>query len=97
MTTVDVHTHFLPLSWPDWAKKYGGAAPWPWMRPHAGGDPTRAMLMQGGAEFRPVQNACWDVPKRLADMEADAIDHQLISATPILFQWHRCALATSDP
>ena len=92
MTTVDVHTHFLPLSWPDWAKKYGGEAPWPWMRPNEGGDPSRAMLMQGSSEFRPVHYACWDIPKRLADMAKDNIDHQLISATPILFQWHRCVI-----
>jgi aminocarboxymuconate-semialdehyde decarboxylase len=71
MTTVDVHTHFLPLAWPDWAQKYGGDAPWPWMRPNEGGNPQRAMLMQGIAEFRPVHYACWDVPKRLADMAAD--------------------------
>jgi aminocarboxymuconate-semialdehyde decarboxylase len=47
------------------------------------------MLMQGTSEFRPVHYACWDIPKRLADMDVDAIDHQIISATPILFQWHR--------
>ena len=59
------------------------------MRPSEGGDPHKAMLMQGTSEFRPVHYACWDIPKRLADMDVDAIDHQIISATPILFQWHR--------
>ncbi len=49
--TVDTHTHFLPLAWPDWAKKHGGDE-WPWMRATA--DPTKAMLMQGTTEFRPA-------------------------------------------
>ena len=91
--TVDTHTHFLPIEWPNWAKKYGDdlTPQWPWMRKNLNGDPQRAMLMQGTAEFRPVHYACWDIPKRLADMDVDHIDHQLISATPILFQWHRPA------
>lgn len=54
-------------------------------------DPTTAMLMHGSAEFRPVTSACWDMPRRLAEMDEDGIDHQLLSATPILFQWHRPA------
>mmetsp|Transcript_30962 Transcript_30962/g.89952 ORF Transcript_30962/g.89952 Transcript_30962/m.89952 type:complete len:168 (+) Transcript_30962:27-530(+) len=87
---VDTHTHFLPLAWPDWEARFGGEA-WPWMRPNLHGDPTRAMLMQGEEEFRPVLSACWDVAKRVEDMDRDGVDHQIISATPILFQWHRKA------
>jgi aminocarboxymuconate-semialdehyde decarboxylase len=59
------------------------------MRPNQGGDAQKAMLMQGATEFRPVHYACWDIPRRLADMDEDSIDHQMISAAPILFQWHR--------
>ena len=62
---VDMHTHFLPIAWPDYSSKYGDAAgPWPWMRPNEGGDPGRAMLMLGEEEFRPVHHACWDIAKR---------------------------------
>ena len=87
---VDMHTHFLPLQWPDFAAKFGGEE-WPWMRPQLEGDPKRAMLMQGSTEFRPVHYACWDMAKRLEDMDRDGVDHQILSATPILFQWHRPA------
>ena len=48
-----------------------------------------AMLMSGDQDFRPVTKACWDVDARLADLDAASIDIQLISATPILFQWDR--------
>lgn len=37
-----------------------------------------------------------DVPSRLADMDANGIEHQLISATPILFVWDRPADAALD-
>lgn len=92
-----MHTHFLPIAWPDYSAKYGDASgPWPWMRPNEGGDPSKAMLMLGEEEFRPVHHACWDIPKRLDDMDRDAIDHQILSSTPILFQWHRPAEESAD-
>ena len=32
-TVVDIHTHFLPHSWPNFHKKFGDEyGPWPWMR-----------------------------------------------------------------
>ncbi len=68
-TTVDIHSHFLPHSWPNFLKKYGAEmGPWPWMR-HLASDTTQAMLMLGSEEFRPVQSRCWDVSLRLQDMD----------------------------
>ena len=92
---VDMHSHFLPARWPDFSARHGGEA-WPWMR-HSGqpagtfgyGRPCHAMLMQGEREFRPVTRACWDAAGRVADMDKAGVDLQLISATPILFQWQR--------
>ena len=48
-----------------------------------------AMLMRGESDFRPVTRASWDPASRIADLDAAGIDHQIISATPILFQWSR--------
>ena len=105
--TVDMHTHVLPKSWPDFAARHGGED-WPWMRPIEGRAPgygaipgreeasSRAMLMQGSQDFRPVISPCWDIAERLDDMARDGIDHQIISATPILFQWHRPAAVALD-
>ena len=55
-----------------------------------------AMLMSGDKDFRPVTKACWDRDARLADLDAANVDVQLISATPILFQWHRPLAAAVD-
>lgn len=55
-----------------------------------------AMLMSGGSDFRPVTRACWDPAARLEDLDKAGIDVQLISATPILFQWSRPARVAAD-
>jgi aminocarboxymuconate-semialdehyde decarboxylase len=88
-TVIDIHSHFLPHSWPNFLEKYGADnGPWPWMR-HSADNKTKAMLMVGNEEFRPVESRCWDVEWRLKDMDHDLIDHQIISNTPVLFQYHR--------
>jgi aminocarboxymuconate-semialdehyde decarboxylase len=101
--TIDMHAHFLPKEWPDFARRYGGTE-WPSMR-HAGelpggvygyNRPCSAMLMSGDSDFRPVTKAAWDPQERLADLDAAGIDMQLISATPILFQWERPGVVAAD-
>lgn len=87
MTTVDMHSHFLPESWPDLAQRFG-TPNWPWMR-HAG--EGRAMVMLGEEEFRPVEEACWSAQKRLQDMDEHGVDIQIMSATPVLFAYGRPA------
>ena len=93
---IDMHSHFLPRTWPCFASKHGGDD-WPSMR-HEGslppgtfgyGHSCDAMLMSGGRDFRPVTRAAWDVEARVADLDAAGVDIQLVSATPILFQWGR--------
>ena len=41
--SIDIHTHFLPRTWPDLAARFG-TPDWPWMRHAEGG---QAMLMVG--------------------------------------------------
>lgn len=83
---IDIHTHFLPRSWPDLAQRFGGE--WPWLK-HLGGG--KAMLMVGAREFRPVGEACWDPRVRLAAMDRDGVDVQVMCATPLLFAYDRPA------
>ena len=89
MTTpvIDIHSHFLPETWPDLAERFG-TPDWPWMRHD---EPGKAMLMMGEKEFRPVYDACWSASRRLEEMDRDGIDYQVISATPILFAYNRPA------
>ena len=100
---VDIHSHFLPKEWPDFAARHGGSD-WPSMR-HVGELPggtygyahqCDAMLMSGKEDFRPVTRAAWDPAARLADLDAAGVDVQLISATPILFQWQRSGAVAAD-
>ena len=99
MTTVDMHSHFLPKTWPDLAEKFG-TTDWPWMK-HTGAG--KAMLMLGDKEFRPVYQACWDGATRIEEMDRDNIDIQVMCATPVLFayarpaqQAHECAKIFND-
>lgn len=85
MGTIDIHTHFLPRTWPDFAARFG-TPDWPWMRHGPGGE---AMLMVGEREFRPVGAACWDPRLRLEHMDRDGIEVQIMCATPLLFAYQR--------
>lgn len=89
---IDIHSHFLPETWPDLAERFG-TPDWPWMRHTEAG---KAMLMLGDKEFRPVYDACWSATRRLEEMDRDGIDLQVISATPILFAYNRPAQQAAD-
>ena len=89
---IDMHSHFLPESWPDLAERFG-TPDWPWMR-HT--EPGKAMLMLGDRDFRPVYDACWSASRRIEEMDRDGIDLQVISATPILFAYQRPAEHAAD-
>ena len=87
MRTIDIHAHFFPESWPDFAARFG-SPDWPWMKPLGDGE---AMIMLGNRGFRRINQACWDPTARLEDLERQGVDVQVISATPVLFSYHRPA------
>jgi len=87
MRLIDIHSHFLPRSWPDLTARFG-TADWPWLKHTA---PGEAMLMVGEREFRPVTAACWDPAVRLEAMDRDGVDVQIMCATPVLFAYERPA------
>ena len=80
MAVVDIHSHFFPQAWPDLAKRFG-TPDWPWIR-HLGDG--KAMIMVGEREFRPIYAACWDADTRLAEMDRDGVEVQILCATPVL-------------
>jgi len=47
------------------------------------------MIMVGSREFRPVGAESWDAQRRLADMDADGVDVQVVSPTPVFFGYDR--------
>jgi len=92
MAIIDMHSHFLPKTWPDLEKRFG-TPDWPWMKHTEAG---KAMLMLGDKEFRPVYQACWDGATRIEEMDKDNIDIQIMSATPVLFAYARPAQQANE-
>jgi len=80
---IDVHTHVVPAGWPDL-----GSHEDPWLRRDSA---TTATIMRGDREFRRITDACWNADTRLADMDADDIDQQVVLPTPVFFGYERDA------
>src|SRR5271166_5076560 len=87
MQTIDIHAHFFPESWPDFAARFG-TPDWPWLNHLGNGE---GMVMLGQREFRHIRQACWDPAVRLEELDRLGVDMQVISATPVLFSYHRPA------
>jgi aminocarboxymuconate-semialdehyde decarboxylase len=84
---VDVHSHYVPRGWPDLGAECGGTD-WPSLRV----DSLReATIMLGTREFRRIDDACWNADQRLTDMDADGVDIQVVSPTPVFFSYGRSA------
>ena len=87
MQTIDIHAHFFPESWPDFAARFG-TPDWPWINHLENGE---GMVMLGKREFRHIRQACWDPVVRVEELDRLGVDMQVISATPVLFSYHRPA------
>ncbi|WP_432940583.1 amidohydrolase family protein [Kribbella sp. CA-253562] len=87
LMAVDVHTHLVPKGWPDLSVACGGEG-WPWLRIDS---ERAAMIMIGETEFRPIGPQAWDPAVRRTDMDADGIDLQVVSPTPVFFGYDRPA------
>ncbi|MFI6924901.1 amidohydrolase family protein [Nonomuraea spiralis] len=78
---IDVHTHHVPKGWPDLG--------WPGA-PRLRVDSEReATILVRDREFRRIQDDCWDPRVRLARMDEDGVDRQVVSPTPVFFGYDR--------
>ena len=84
---IDVHSHYVPHGWPDLAALCGGTD-WPSLRVDSAREAT---IMLGSQEFRRIGDACWNADTRLADMDEDGVDIQVVSPTPVFFSYGRSA------
>ncbi|KXV03540.1 aminocarboxymuconate-semialdehyde decarboxylase [Caballeronia megalochromosomata] len=80
---VDVHTHVVPASFP---ASVEGRVPagWPSM------EPPRAChrhVVIDGKRYRTVSDQCWDVTRRIADMDTQRIGLQALSPMPELLSY----------
>ncbi|MFD6056347.1 amidohydrolase family protein [Agromyces sp. NPDC060279] len=85
MGTIDVHTHSVPRSWPD-LRTQAGPGVWPSLRVDS---EREAMILLGDVEFRRVGAEAWDAETRLADMDADGVELQVVSPTPVFFSYDK--------
>ena len=85
MGTIDIHTHAVPKGWPDLSTQVG-PGPWPWLRVDS---EREAMIMVGESEFRRIDEHCWNAEARLAEMDADGVEIQVVSPTPVFFSYDR--------
>jgi aminocarboxymuconate-semialdehyde decarboxylase len=76
---VDFHAHHFPEGLPNLAASTGDDR-WPSLV--VGEHPK---LMQGPTVFRQVRPPCFDVPSRVAELDAASVDMQAISPVPVTF------------
>jgi aminocarboxymuconate-semialdehyde decarboxylase len=79
---IDMHAHFFPRVTREEAAALDAARA-PWLAVEEGG--RRGQIMVADKPFRPVHQPLWDPAARIEDMDAQAVDVQIVCATPILF------------
>lgn len=84
---IDVHAHVVPENFPPYI---GAKVPtdWPSMAPaHA----CHRHVMIAGKSYRTVSDACWSVPRRLADLPGMGLGLQVVSPMPELLSYWMAA------
>jgi aminocarboxymuconate-semialdehyde decarboxylase len=80
---IDVHAHVVPAAFPAYLK---GPIPdeWPSMAP---AQACHRHVVISGQIYRTVSDRCWDVPRRVADMDEMGLSLQAISPMPELLSY----------
>ncbi|WP_049560724.1 amidohydrolase family protein [Nonomuraea sp. SBT364] len=80
---VDVHTHHVPRGWPELG--------WPGAPRLRIESEREATILVNDRSFRKIQDDCWNAGVRLAAMDRDGVDRQVVSPTPVFFAYDRPA------
>ena len=78
-----MHTHILPHSIPNFAKKFG-YGDFISLLHHK---PDAARMMKGDKFFREIQSNCWDEQLRIKEYERSGTNVQVICTIPVMFSY----------
>jgi aminocarboxymuconate-semialdehyde decarboxylase len=76
---IDIHTHILPESWPNWNEQFGYDG---WLTIQSNGDGTAHMMNSDGSLFRVIEQNCWCGVKRIEECDAKSVTIQVLSTVP---------------
>lgn len=79
---IDIHTHIMPGTMPNWIKKFGYGD-----FIHLEHRNCQACMMKGDTVFRVVDNNCFDASERQKEMDATGVSVQVLSTIPVLFNY----------
>lgn len=84
MKKADIHAHILPSEIPNFKDEfgYGGFIK---LEHQPGG--TAKMLRDDGKFFREVERNCFETDARIIDLDKKAVDVQVISTVPVMFNY----------
>lgn len=79
---IDIHTHIMPETMPNWTKKFGYGD-----FIHMEKRNCEACMMKGDKLFRVVEENSYREEARIKDMDETAVDIQVLSTIPVLFNY----------
>ena len=79
---IDIHTHIMPSTMPDWTKKFGYGE-----FIHLEHNNCQACMMKGDKLFRVVEENCFKEELRVKEMNETEVNMQVLSTIPVLFNY----------
>eukprot|EP01101_Sappina_pedata_P004323 TRINITY_DN180_c1_g1_i2.p1 TRINITY_DN180_c1_g1~~TRINITY_DN180_c1_g1_i2.p1 ORF type:complete len:341 (+),score=148.02 TRINITY_DN180_c1_g1_i2:731-1753(+) len=81
---LDLHTHILPMEWPDLKEKYGYGG---FVSLQHDELKQKAKMVVDGKFFREIECNCWCAETRKKQSEACGVNVQVLSTVPIMFSY----------
>ena len=79
---IDIHTHIMPSTMPNWVQKFGYGE-----FIHLEHRNCKACMMKGDTVFREIENNCFDPAERIKEMDDTNVSVQVLSTIPVLFNY----------
>ncbi|HYN59398.1 MAG TPA: amidohydrolase family protein [Rubrivivax sp.] len=90
---IDIHAHCFPRITRDEAFAVDAERA-PWLAVEPGGE--RGFIMLGDEPFRPMTASLWDPAVRVAELDAQGVQVQVVCATPVMFGYAWPAARAAD-